>query len=270
MRTCAVAIVLAIALAAPVAPAATRAERQSEEVFAQMKAQIPIARSVRAQRYVECVARNIIAQLEPAYANRTWEIVLFNHKSVNAFAMPGGKIGVFAGLLRVATDQNQLAAVIGHEIAHVTARHAEQRASRRTMTDVATTAATVLLGGDYLTRQAIGNALSLGAELGLNRPYDRGQETEADERGLRYMAMAGFDPRASIELWKRMSHIDQAAPPEFLSTHPSTEARLDLIVGQLSSALQAYNLAQAQGRNPDCLLVAGAIGRQPAPSPLPR
>jgi len=227
-------------------------ERQAGQLFEQMKAQIPRSRDVRAQQLVECVALHLVPRLEPGFARLAWEVVLFEHGSVNAFALPGGRVGVFTGMLRVARDQDMLAAVLGHEMAHVTARHPEKRASRRTLTGLATGLASVFLGGSTVGQRALADVLSIGAELGLNRPYDRDQELEADIRGLRYMAAAGFDPRASIALWKQMGRVGAGAPPEFLSTHPASERRLDALIGELAGALRTFNDARGQGRIPDC------------------
>lgn len=230
-------------------------ERQAAQIFEEMKKSIPQSRNPRARQFVQCVAMSLVPQLEPGYANMQWEVVLFAHEAVNAFALPGGKVGVFTGMFRVADTQDKLAAVLGHEMAHVTLAHPEKRARRRTLTGLAAGVASILLGGgDPIAQSALSDVLSMGAELGLNRPYDREQEIEADVRGLHYMAAAGFDPRASIDLWKRMDAVKGgAAPPEFLSTHPSSDKRLDTLIGELVPTLKQFNAARAHGRVPDCL-----------------
>ncbi|MGE0385302.1 MAG: M48 family metallopeptidase [Gammaproteobacteria bacterium] len=231
-------------------------EKQSRAAFQQMKAHIPQSTNARAIALVDCIARAVIAQTDPEQAQKDWEIVLFEHDAVNAFAMPGGKVGVFTGLFRVANNQHMVAAVLGHEIAHVTLKHAERRATRRTLTGLATGVATgvasAVLGGNIFTQRALSDVMGYGAEMGLNRPYDRGQETDADVRGLHYMAAAGFDPRATIELFKRMGRIDRNAPPEWASTHPSSDTRLDTLISNLAPTLATYNGAQAAGRGHQC------------------
>ena len=231
-------------------------ERDAEKMFEQMKQQVPISNNERAKFIVECVANSLIAVLPEKYADDEWEIVLFDQPEVNAFAMPGGKIGVFMGIFGVARDQNALAAVIGHEIAHVTERHAQKRARRKTLTGVAAGVATILLGANAPvtgeTMRTVNTALNMGAELGLNRPYDRSQESDADIKGLEYMARAGFDPRESITLWKAMEEVGGHSPPEFLSTHPSGRTRLSDLIGALPQSLATFNEAREAGVFPDC------------------
>ena len=162
--------------------------------------------------------------------------------------MPGGKIGVFTGIFKVAEDQDALATVLGHEVAHVTSQHSLKRARKQVRNDLLVIAAAGALGGGSRTA----NALSLGAELGLNRPYDRKQESEADAEGLELMSRAGFDPRASVRLWKNMAKHNPAGPPQFLSTHPSSDDRISRLIRGLAISLAAYNEAQGLGRLPQC------------------
>ncbi len=222
-------------------------ERQSERAFQQIKAQLPISRDVAARDYVQCVAASIIAQLDEPFSSMEWEIELFEHPAANAFAMPGGKIGVFTGIFDVAEGQDALAAVIGHEVAHVTGKHSLKRARKQIRNQLLVGIAAGAIGG-----RGTADALAIGAEIGLNRPYDRKQEVQADTVGLELMTRAGFDPRASLRLWKNMSEQAKVEPPKWLSTHPSTEARLDGMIGQLVPSLVRYNQAQNQGRIPHC------------------
>ncbi len=245
-----VVALLVLAAGAPVAHAQmteTSIARQAERAFKQMKAQLPISRDVAAKDYVQCVAASIIAQLDEPYRSLDWEVELFEHPAANAFAMPGGKIGVFTGIFTVAEDQDGLAAVIGHEVAHVTGRHSLKRARKQIRNQLLVGIAAGAIGG-----AGTADALAIGAELGLNRPYDRKQEIQADTVGLELMTQAGFDPRASIRLWKNMSEQARVEPPKWLSTHPSTEARLDGMIGQLVPSLVRFNQAQGQGRVPHC------------------
>ncbi|MEM7355741.1 MAG: M48 family metallopeptidase [Acidobacteriota bacterium] len=238
-------------LAAPACAALVSEEevaREAEKAFQQMRARIPISRDLAARDYVACIAGSIIAQLEEPYRSLDWEIELFDQKSANAFAMPGGKIGVFTGIFDVAKSQDSLAAVIGHEIAHVTAQHSLKRARKKIRNNLLAAAAAGVLGGGRGTA----NALGLGAEVGLGLPFDRKQEKAADLEGLRLMARAGFDPRASIGLWKNMAKQNQASPPAFLSTHPATEGRIDGLISELASSLVLYNEAHQLGRLPVC------------------
>ena len=204
--------------------------------------------------YAACVADAIVGVLEGDDAALYWEMAIVNQPDVNAFVMPGGKIVVKAGILSVAENQHTLAAVLGHEVAHVTAHHANERATRGDLTSYGVEVLALILGGGYYnqTQGAYGAAQTLNT-MGLMNPFSRMQESEADEIGLRYMAMAGFDPRESVKLWQNMNNSEGTAKvPEFLSTHPSGETRIEAMVENLPEMLALYNEAQAQGRNPDC------------------
>ena len=213
--------------------------------------------------YVACVADAIVGTLEGDDAALYWEMAIINNPEVNAFVMPGGKIVVKSGILSVAKNQHQLAAVLGHEVAHVTANHANERATR---SDIASfgieVLAAVLVGdsGNYYSRNydpnlagGIYGAAGTFGQLGLLNPFSRMQESEADDVGLIYMAKAGFDPRESVTLWQNMNSSEGTAKiPEFLSTHPSGDTRIESMVSRLPEALALYNQAKAEGREPNC------------------
>lgn len=227
-------------------------EREALRSFRQMQKTIPLAENANARRYVECVSWRIIDQLEEPYASLNWEVELFEHEAANAFAMPGGKIGVFTGIFKVADNQDSLAAVIGHEVAHVTEKHSLKRAKTQSRTNLGVVIASSALGGGSVPQGTVNEVLSTGAAIGLTLPYGRQQESEADVDGLIYMADAGFDPRASLTLWKNMGELNKGSPPEFLSTHPSDERRMEGLIKSLPPALAQYNAAiEARGR-PNC------------------
>ena len=200
--------------------------------------------------YVRCVANSVTGVLSPAESQvRAWEVVVFDSKDVNAFALPGGKIGVYTGLLGVAKTQDQLAAVIGHEIAHVLARHSNERVS----TAYTAQAALTVIGESGTVSGPMMAALGLGTQVGILLPFSRTQESEADLLGLDLMARAGFDPRQSIALWQNMNASrTSGAPPEFLSTHPSDATRSGKLNARMPSAMSLYNAARAAGRQPHC------------------
>lgn len=155
--------------------------------------------------------------------DRRWEYAVFVNESPNAFVLPSGKIGVTTGLLGLVRNDDQLAAVLGHEVGHVTARHAAERYSTSAATGL------VLSGvqgaaGDYA--QAAGAIGGLGAQLGVLLPFSRRDELEADRLGVDYMQRAGFAPRESIALWRLMQGQRQGSNPEFASTHPSDTTRI--------------------------------------------
>ncbi len=228
-------------------------EAQSTRAFNQMRASMPLSTDRAKIDFVACVAEAVVSVLEPPYSDIEWDLAIFESESVNAFAMPGGKIGVFTGILDVTENQHQLATVIGHEIAHVTARHSNERASRASLTGVGINVAAIILGGGHRgATYTAQQALSAGAAVGISLPHTRGQESEADIIGLEYMAKAGFDPRESVPLWQRMDASSDKAPAEFLSTHPASETRIENLVGQWQKTLPLYNKAVEEGRVPNC------------------
>jgi predicted Zn-dependent protease len=203
--------------------------------------------------YVACVANAIVDVLEGDDAAMYWELAIIDQPQVNAFVLPGGKIAVFGGILSVAKNQNQLGTVLGHEVAHVTANHSNERASRAMLSDIGIDIAAILVGGGYQRQtQAANEALHTGAAMGVLNPFSRMQESEADLIGLDYMAMAGFDPRESVQLWQNMNAKNKSAIPEFMSTHPSGETRIEDLVDALPRALVLYNKAREEGKDPQC------------------
>ena len=222
-----------------------QAVREGEGAFDSMRQEMVETNDLATRAYVTCIAQAIVAEIGPPYDGLDWEIVVFEDASVNAFALPGGKIGVFTGILSVAETTDQLAAVIGHEVAHVTERHSVARMNRAMAANVGVTVA------DIFNPNA-GTAAGLLAQYGILLPYGRGQESEADVVGLKYMAKAGFDPRASVDLWKNMESNKSGAPPEFMSTHPSTSTRISDLIGEFPVTLTLFNEARAEGKRPAC------------------
>ena len=225
-------------------------ELESDGEFKKMRNQMTESRDARTIAYVQCVSDAILAEVDEPYAGLDWEVVVFEDEAVNAFALPGGHIGVFTGLLKVAENQDQLAAVIGHEVAHVTERHSYEQVNRQLTTQGAVYAGAAVIGGGQTTY----DLLSMGAQIGVTLPFGRGAESEADVVGLDFMAEAGFDPRGSVQLWKNMDAEGGAGPPAFLSTHPSSSTRISSLIAQLPEALDKFNAARAEGKRPDCRL----------------
>ena len=230
-------------------------EQEGERQFRKLRESLPLVQDPRTIDYVACVTNSIIDVVDGDYADLYWELAVVDQPDVNAYVLPGGKIVVNTGILNMATNQDQLAAVIGHEVAHVTSRHANERASRAAVTGVGVDIAAIILGGGYRNQtQGARDALSTGAVLGLLNPFSRLQETEADVIGIEYMAKAGFDPRESVELWKKMNAKNASKIPEYLSTHPSGETRIDDLIAQYPSALEYFNNAKLNGLSPNCNL----------------
>lgn len=227
-------------------------DQQGTALYAQYKRDVPITKSTRDQKYVACVTRAIAAEVSEGDVPDSWEVNTFEDDSPNAFAIPGGKIGVHTGLLDVTDNQDQLAAVLGHEVAHVLARHSNERASASQATSV------VLAGAQasgYVDPQLM-NVFGMGAQYGVILPYSRTHESEADLMGLDLMARAGFDPRQAVVFWDNMDEAAAKsggqAPPEILSTHPGSATRKKDLNDRMPHALELYEQARAQGKKPRC------------------
>ena len=225
--------------------------------FTDMQSRTPRSVNSRQTNYVRCVANAIIGILAPPelrpIAVDLWEIELFADPTANAFALPGGKIGVHTGLLSVAVTQAQLATVLGHEVSHVLARHGNERVSQSTLAQSGMLFAQILIGADTPEKQELFGLLGLGMQYGVLMPFSRAQESEADEIGILLMARAGFDPRESVALWRNMARADRGrAPPEFMSTHPSHSTRINRLEAAMPVALRFYEQAVAAGHRPRC------------------
>lgn len=207
--------------------------------FTQQKEQTPASKDGKKSAYVQCVTSQLLKTMGQNPAD--WEVVLFDSAQVNAFALPGRKIGVYTGLLPVASNQNQLAAVIGHEIGHVIAKHSNERLSTQAAAQkgLGIVQAVLSSGEQSQEKQLLMGALGLGAQYGVILPYGRAQESEADIIGLELMAKAGFDPEQSIALWQNMNAASGGKkPPELLSTHPSDQTRIKDLQKHMKKALR--------------------------------
>jgi predicted Zn-dependent protease len=210
-----------------------------------------ISRDRAKVQMVRRVGRRIQEAVEEYFARQNlsnelegyrWEFNLVEDDQINAFAMPGGKVVVYTGILPVARDETGLAVIMGHEIAHAVAKHGNERMSQMLVTQMAGMGlAAALQNQPGATRQLAMAAFGAGATVGFLLPYSRVQESEADRLGLIFMAMAGYDPHAAVDFWKRMaSKKEGKAPPEFLSTHPADETRIRKIQQLIPEALQYY------------------------------
>jgi len=176
--------------------------------------------------------------------NFEWDYILVNNdKVVNAWCMPGGKIAVYTGLLKITKNTDALSIVMGHEIAHAVARHSIERASQALTINVGTTVADIFLGGAInRTRNTVGQNTGLDIfKLGIMNPFGRKQETEADYLGLIFASLAGYDIRESVNLWQRMADKKKGKePPVFLSTHPSSKQRIQNLENWISEVIVKY------------------------------
>ena len=176
--------------------------------------------------------------------NFQWEYILVDNKKIkNAWCMPGGKIAVFSGILDVAKNEDGLAAIMGHEIAHAVAKHSVERMSQAMAVNVGTQVADIFLGGTInRTRNTVGRATGMDIfQLGIMNPFGRKQETEADYLGLIFSSLSGFNIKESVKLWERMKEANKGKePPQFLSTHPSSSKRIENLEGWINKIIIEY------------------------------
>ena len=217
----------------------------------------PVEKNTANAREVEQVGRRIAAAVETFYKNNgleselknfSWEFNLVKSKDVNAFCMPGGKIVVYEGLLPITQNETGLAIVMGHEVAHAVAKHANERISQQMALQYGGQIAGGLLGNNAAAQQIGGLVFGVGSQLGIMLPYSRKHEYEADELGMIFMAMAGYDPRTAEDFWHRMSQAGGNSGPEFMSTHPNDQNRIKKIRENMPEALKYYQGAGVQNK----------------------
>jgi len=210
-----------------------------------------ISHNPDAERIVRKVGERIAAAAnKPEYK---WEFTVINDPDmVNAFAVPGGKVAAYTGIFGPARDEAGLAVVLGHEVAHALARHPAERMSQGMLLQLGGVGLGVALGNNPAMANQVLQAYGIVSGVGVALPFSRSQETEADRIGLILMAKAGYDPRVAVDLWQRMEVVDKkdgakgAPPPEFLSTHPGYETRLQNIRSFLPEAMSYYHPSSAR------------------------
>ncbi len=222
------------------------------QAFQKIKETEPLSTDPMTIAFVSCVANAIVEQLDGEGDDLDWELAVIDRDVINAFVLPGGKIAVYTGMLEVAETDDQLAAVLGHEVAHVIANHPLERGASQKLLGYGVNLGGAVIGGTPIARRSSYTTLQILSQFGLLLPFTRKQESEADVIGVEYMANAGFDPRQSVQLWKNMNKGEKNEPPEFMSTHPANETRINDLVGELAKVLPIYNEAQKAGRNPNC------------------
>ena len=189
----------------------------------------------------EYFARN--NQPDPT-ANFRWEYILIENKKVkNAWCMPGGKIAVYTGMLDITKNDNGLAAVMGHEIAHAVAKHSVERASRGTLLNVGTKILDIATKGavSNVNRTTGMDTVGLLSQIGIMNPFNRKQESEADYLGLIFASLSGYDIRETVKIWERMREANKGKePPEFMSTHPSSTNRINNITSWINEVTLEY------------------------------
>ncbi|WP_043529545.1 M48 family metallopeptidase [Litchfieldella xinjiangensis] len=225
--------------------------QMGEQTFAQYQQELPTVGGATLA-YVECVTNQVVQALPAEQRNQNWQVRVFEDDSANAFALPGGYMGVHTGLLKIANTQDQLASVIGHEIAHVLASHANERVSTQSATQLGLSVLQSAAGMQGAQGEQLMGLLGAGAQYGILLPFSRRHESEADVIGLNLMAEAGFDPRASIDLWQNMQSASGGQPPAWMSTHPSHGQRISDLQSAMDEALSRYQAAQDAGQRPNC------------------
>ena len=219
------------------------------QAFEDLKKEKPISQDVKENTFVRCIANAITREV-----GGNWEVIVFEDKTLNAFALPGSKIGVHTGLIDLVDNQHQLAAVIGHEIGHVLARHSNERMSQKVGAQMGISLIAAVAAPQTPLGQTAVSLLGVGAQYGVIMPFSRLHESEADQIGLELMAKAGFNPAESVTLWQKMAQASQGEQPaEFLSTHPSHETRIDDLRENLPKATKLMQQAQASGKKPNCV-----------------
>jgi predicted Zn-dependent protease len=203
---------------------------------------------------VNQVGHDITAAVEKYFAGQNqssllsgyeWKYNVLVSKEMNAWCMPGGKIAFYEGIMPVCIDASGVAVVMSHEIAHAIANHGNERMSQELAVQLSGMALDVALAQKpEATRQIALSAFGVGSSVGVLLPYSRKHESEADELGLYFMAMAGYNPAKSIDFWQRMMEQSKGAPPEFLSTHPSDQTRINQLKAKMGKAMDFYDKSQ--------------------------
>lgn len=217
--------------------------------YQEIKNKTPISRNSRYVNITNCVVKALLDR--NGFRSQEWEINVFADPAVNAFALPGKKIGVFEGLFKAAANEDQLAAVVGHEIGHVIAEHGNERISQQVALQGLVVGTSIALDKQNKNTGLILAAIGVGANFGFILPFSRKHESEADEIGLEYMARAGFDPRQGVDLWQNMSKQGKT-PPEILSTHPSSSTRIKDIRRLLPKMIALQDQALQKYPAPSC------------------
>jgi len=215
---------------------------QAKQIYEQIKKKEKMSEDIDALNQIKEIGKNMEESIYEYFlrenlpdptTNFEWEYILIDNKKVkNAWCMPGGKIAVYTGILEVTKNTNGLAAVMGHEIAHAVAKHSVERASRGVLLRTGTSILDIATGGKLSkVNKATGmNTVGLLSQIGIMNPFNRKQESEADYLGLIFSSLSGYDIRETVKIWERMKKANKGKePPEFMSTHPSSDNRIKKI-----------------------------------------
>jgi predicted Zn-dependent protease len=225
------------------------------KAFEEMKTKGKLSQDPKKREIAECIVTSLVAPLGQQLGPNGWEVQVFESPEPNAFALPGGKVGIHTGMFDLVKSQDELAAVVGHEIAHVARSHSKKRVERQLKTQLGLSLLGAIAGSktsENNTRMITQGAglLTQGAYL---LPNSREQEVQADLDGQIIMSRAGYDPMGAVSLWQKMQALNKAQPPQFLSTHPNSEQRINTLTQQAPALVKDQNAARAAGRKPKCM-----------------
>lgn len=221
--------------------------------FSQMKEESTVSTDPELNAYAQCLMEAIVEVLPEQYREYEWQVAVFEEDTINAFALPGGYMGIYTGMMKFAENQSQLAAVMGHEIGHVIAEHGGERISTNMVVSGALVTADIFLSNRTTAQRGLLMAgLGIGAQVGVMLPFSRRHESEADEIGLDLMARAGFEPSQAVRLWERMGEMSGGSGSELLSTHPVPATRVKDLKKQVPSVMPFYQERTHLGAPPNC------------------
>lgn len=217
-----------------------QAQQMGDETWTRIQQEEKVSSNAALQRRLKAVGQRLVAANN--FGQGDWQFTVLQGDQLNAFALPGGKVAFYEGIFKVMANDAHIATVMGHEIGHVTERHGAQRIGVAQASALGVQAVSAALqAGNVGYANQIAGLLGAGVQYGVILPYSRGQELEADQVGLTYMARAGYDPREAIEFWQRMSNASQGGkPPALLSTHPSDDQRMARLREMMPRALAVY------------------------------
>lgn len=224
------------------------------KAFEEMKAKDKLSQDPKKRDIAECIVKSLVIPLGQQLGPSGWEVQVFESPEPNAFALPGGKVGIYTGMFDLVKSQDEMAAVVGHEIAHVARGHSKKRVERQLKTQLGLSLLGAIAGSrtsENKTRMITQGAglLTQGAYL---LPNSREQEIEADVDGQIIMSKAGYDPMGAVSLWQRMQALNKAQPPQFLSTHPNSAQRIESLSQRAPSLVKEQQAARSAGRKPKC------------------
>ena len=226
---------------------------QAAQIFEKVKEKEKLSKDTKTLNLIKEIGKKMedsiseyfyVSKLNDPTQNFDWEYILIDNKKVrNAWCMPGGKIAVYTGILEVTKNTNGLAAVMGHEIAHAVAKHSVERASRGQLLNVGTRIIDIASGGvlSDINRTTGMNTVGMLAQLGILNPFNRKQESEADYLGMIFSSLSGYDIRETVKIWERMKKLNKGKePPEFMSTHPSSDNRIKDLNEKMNEVILDY------------------------------